>query len=304
MNTSKRETLTLSWVLAGTYVVWALGLKRFLAHYSPPLAVGVTEQLLLTTFLIAHAVRYYSFRTLAFYAVVTAIVCNVLENLSVMHGFPFGYFHHNGTPKLFNVPYIVTFAYMGLGYVSWMVTQVLLRRTSYRSWSKLIYVAPLIAAFVFTSWDFCIDPIGATIYQSYVYRNPGPWFGTPVSNYFGWLFTTYLIYLPLSLYLRNRGEAASKVKTEPGPSYWLQPVLVYMAVAIGVILSNLGGKSADIILENGKVWNSGDIWGASSLTTLFTMIFISLLALVTLYGSPDDSLDEEATIATKRATFG
>ena len=300
MNTGRNETLRLSWAVVGIYAVWAFGLKRFLAPYLPPLALGVTEQLLLASFFVAHALRYYSLRTVAFYAIDSTIVCNVLENLSVLYGFPYGYYVHNGVPKLFNVPYLVTLVYMGLGYVSWMVAQVLLRRIGYGSWSRQIYVAPLIAAFVFTSWDLCIDAITATIYQSYVYRSPGPWFGTPVSNYFGWLLTTYLIYLALSLYLRSRGEATNKGRTEPGTSYWLQPVLVYMTGAIGVILNNLMGKSVDITLANGKVRNSGDIWSASSLTTLFTMLFISLLALVILYDSRDITPDEGYMAAARR----
>ena len=277
----------MSWALVIAYAAWDLGLKRLLAPYAPPF----TGQLLIIAFLVSHALGYYSGRTVAFYVFVSALVSNVFENTSVLYGFPFGYYVHNTRLKLFNVPYGATLAYVGLGYVSWMVTQALLRRTSYRSWSKLVYVAPLMAAFVFTIYDFCIDPIGGTIYRAFVYRNPGPWFGTPISNYFGWLFTTFLFYLPLSLYLRNRGEAASKVRTEPGSSYWLQPILVYLTVAVGVIFDNLRGKSVEITLANGKVWNSGDIWGALTLATLFTMLPISLLALVTLYGSggvPDE----------------
>jgi hypothetical protein len=283
----KQRISTLSWALVVLYALWDLGLKRSLAHYLPPF----TGQLLIIAFFVSHALGYYSWRTVAFYAFVSALVSNVFENLSVLYGFPFGYYVHNSGPKLFNVPYGATLAYVGLGYVSWMVTQALVRRTGYRSWNRLVYVAPLIAAFVFTIYDFCVDPIGGTVYRAFVYRNPGPWFGTPTSNYFGWLLTTYLFFLPLSLYLRNRGEAAGKTRVEPGSSYWLQPILIYLTVAVGDVLDNLRGKSVDVTLVNGRVWNSGDIWGALNLATLFTMVFISLLALVTLYGSgevPDE----------------
>lgn len=46
---------------------------------------------------------------------------------------------------------------------------------------------------------------------------------------------------------------------------------------------NSNGVAADVTLFNGKVWNTGDIYGASTLVTLFTMVFIGMLALITLY---------------------
>ena len=277
----------LSWVLLLIFVLWTFGLKMLVAQVLPLVAVNFTEQLLLTGFFMAHGLGYYTGAEVAFYAIVCAVVSNVFENLSVLYGFPFGYYYHTALagPKLFNVPYVVTLIYLGLGYTSWMVAQVILRRTSYKSWRRLVYVTPLIAAFVFTSWDFCIDPIYGTIYRAFIYRNPGVWFGTPAGNYFGWLFITYLFYLLFSLYLNSRAATADKKRAEPGASYWLQPLLVYLTVAVGVILANFSGKSVDVTVGSGKVWNSGDIYGASTLATLFTMIFISLLGLVAWHQS-------------------
>ena len=273
----------LSWTLVVIFVLWIAGLKALAVHILPIAAVSFTEQLLLTAFFIAHALGYYSGSEVAFFAVTNVIVSNLFENLSILYGFPFGYYHHTAGPKLFNVPYLVTLIYLGLGYISWMVAQVLLRRTRYRSWRGIVYVAPLIAAFVFSCWDLCIDPIYGTIYRAFVYNKPGVWFGTPGGNYFGWLLTTYIFYLPFCLYLRRHNEQAETERVEPGRSYWLQPVLLYLVIAAGVILVDVNGASANITLANGKVWNSGDIYGASTLVTIFTMVFISLLAVVNLY---------------------
>jgi putative membrane protein len=164
-----------------------------------------------------------------------------------------------------------------------MVTQVLLRRTGRRSATSLVFLAPLVAAFVFSAWDLCIDPIYGTIFRAFIYQSPGAWFGTPVGNYFGWLLTTYLFYLPFSLFLRSNSAKANEPTAEASRSYWLQPILMYAITAFGIILGNLAGPHLDVTVANGKVWNTGDIYGASTLATLFTMIFISLLASISLY---------------------
>ena len=222
MNTGRNETLRLSWAVVGIYAVWAFGLKRFLAPYLPPLALGVTEQLLLASFFVAHALRYYPLRTVAFYGVVSTIVCNVLENLSVLYGFSFGYYVHNGVPKLFNVPYLVTLVTW-----AWAMFPGWLRRCSCDEPLRKLEQADLRCAVdrsvrvhvlgsLYRRHQRDNLPVVCVSESRSVVRNA-------VSNYFGWLLTTYLIYLALSLYLRSRGEATSKGRTEPGTSYWLQP---------------------------------------------------------------------------------
>jgi uncharacterized membrane protein len=43
-------------------------------------------------------------------------------------------------------------------------------------------LASIIAAFVFTMWDFSNDATFHTINKAFFYDHPGPWFGVPVSN--------------------------------------------------------------------------------------------------------------------------
>lgn len=218
LHTSKRWPQSVSWAVLAIYVAWVFLLKGLIAPHLPPAAVGLTDQLLLTCFFVSHALVYYSGQEVVFYGVVCAVIANVFENLSVLYGFPFGYYYHTalGGPRLFNVPYVVTLIYVAIGYVSWMVAQVILRRTRYTDWNRTVYVAPLIAAFVFTVWDFCVDPVFGTIYKAFVYRNPGPWFGTPAGNYFGWMLTTYVFYLLFALFLKKRGNSTRGERIEPG----------------------------------------------------------------------------------------
>jgi len=128
----------LSWTLLVAYVLWIAGLRVLAARLVPVQAVSFAEQLLLVVFFVGHALGYYLGTEVLFFAIANAIVSNVFENLSILYGFPFGYYHHTIGPRLFNVPCLVTLIYMGLGYISWMVAQVLLRRTGYRSWRRRV----------------------------------------------------------------------------------------------------------------------------------------------------------------------
>jgi putative membrane protein len=243
------------------------------------------EQALLTAFFLVSAIGYFKKNELLAFAVICFVISNLFENTSVLYGFPFGKFHHSEVtgPRLFNIPWLATPTYMAMGYVSWMVTQVILGRQKSSSWSKDLFTTPLVAAFVFSAWDFCNDAVFHTVNKAFFYDHPGPWFGVPVSNFLGWLFTTYIFYFLFTLYLSRQ-----KVAVEPEfrgniQPYWLQIVLLYALNACASIYRNMNGKSFEIKLDNGDVWQSQVIYTNMTLTTLFTMIFISILAVSILY---------------------
>lgn len=52
---------------------------------------------------------------------------------------------------------------------------------------------------------------------------------------------------------------------------------------MAAIVNNLRGVNVNVTVADGTVWNTGKIYAALNLVTIFTMVFISLLALVILY---------------------
>jgi uncharacterized membrane protein len=228
-----------------------------------------------------HAAIYFTRKELAVFAIICFVVSNLFENTSVVYGFPFGGFHHSEAtgPRLFNIPWLATPTYMAMGYVSWMVTQVLLQRISSRKWKQKVFTTPLVAAFVFTMWDFCNDAVFHTLNKAFFYDHPGTWFGVPASNFAGWLFVTYLFYGLFSFWLSRQDEQA-RSKKGPGKNYWLMPILLYSINAGAGIYRNINGKSFIATLPNGGKWLSDVIYTNMTLTTLFTMIFVAILAAV------------------------
>ena len=65
--------------------------------------------------------------------VITFIVSNFYENLSILTGFPFGHYHYTETlgPKLFLVPLLIAPAYFGCGYLAWSLAHVLVGAHEY-----------------------------------------------------------------------------------------------------------------------------------------------------------------------------
>ena len=78
-------------------------------------------------------------------------------------------------------------AYFALGYVSWNLTSILLNNYNNRPQGKMILFQPLIASIVTVIIDFILDPVWATINKTWFWKSGGPYFGIPISNFFGWL---------------------------------------------------------------------------------------------------------------------
>jgi putative membrane protein len=273
------------WIVIGVYAVWSFGLQQALAPVLEPFTRNLLEQGLLTAFFLIHAFGYFKPREVLAFALICFVVSNLLENTSVLYGFPFGYFYHSTAtgPRLFNIPWLATPTYMAMGYTSWMVTQVLLERFRPVHWPKSFISTALVASFVFSMWDFCNDAVFHTINKAFFYRFPGPWFGVPVSNFLGWLLTTFIFFGLFSFYLSKRKETGLSFRPAPAKTYWLQAVLVYLINAGASMYRNANGKSFPVTLSNGDIWQSEVIYTAMTLTTMFTMVFISIFAIIQLY---------------------
>jgi len=43
------------------------------------------------------------------------------------------------------------------------------------------------------AWDLSIDPFMAHVYPCWVWKNPGPYYGIPFSNFAGWFFVGVIL---------------------------------------------------------------------------------------------------------------
>ena len=60
-----------------------------------------------------------------------------------------------------------------------------------------------------TQWDVVMDPPEATISKAWIWHDGGAHFGVPLSNYLGWLLTSWLFYQAFAIYLSRRHDVSA-----------------------------------------------------------------------------------------------
>src|SRR3954469_6341953 len=145
---------------------------------------------------------------------------------------------------------------------------------------------PRVASFVMVMWDLCIDPASSTISGAWIWRDGGGYFGVPLVNFLGWYLCVFTIYLLFALYLR-RSAKWTRAAHLGERSTWALPAVMYAAVMLPRLIEPLaGGDSVEVTSHDGHVWWTGDIHAAAALVALFTMLFVTVLALVRVSRSP------------------
>jgi uncharacterized membrane protein len=173
-------------------------------------------------------------------------------------------------------------SYIGLGYLAWLISTILLGEVRRGSTILTTVAVPLVASFVLVVWDFSIDPIGSTIKHAWIWTQGGAYYGVPYSNFVGWGFTVYVFFQLFALYMRRNGteDLAQKLST----SHYLQAVLVYLWTGVGFVIGYLYRPANNTITDAvGHVWQTGDIYQAAAISALATMIPVSVLAIVMLF---------------------
>lgn len=126
-------------------------------------------------------------RTLKTFAIVAAL-SYFAELLGSATGFPFGRYHYTDLlqPQLAGVPLLIPLAWMMMLAPAWAIAKIILGESG-RSWGFI-----LLSACAFTAWDLFLDPQMVS-WGFWVWETPGPYFGIPVSNYFGWLLVSAIL---------------------------------------------------------------------------------------------------------------
>jgi uncharacterized membrane protein len=228
-----------------------------------------------------HGASLLGRRAILTFIVLFLVVGNVIENLGVITGFPFGhyYFTERMGPKLFHVPILLGLAYIGMGYVSWTLALVILGKGDARSafTGFRVVALPLVASFLMVAWDLSQDPVWSTIERCWIWQQGGAYFGVPPSNFLGWYFGVYIFYQLFTLYLRRRSPVLNPLPT----LCWRLPILFYALCAAGNLLLLLGPPAGGVAVVSdpaGVRWNVRDILGASALVSIFTMGAFAVIA--------------------------
>jgi putative membrane protein len=226
-------------------------------------------------FSLIHGSRVYGLRGILIFMALCLGIGSAFESLSLRTGFPFGHYAFTEVmgPKLFDLPILLALAYVGMGYVSWILGLTILGyRDQPLSGRRAVYLA-LVASFVMVTWDLSMDPVWADIDHAWIWLDGGPYFGVPVTNYFGWFLTVYIFYQCFALYLKHERLCLTQA------TFSGSVILFYGVSAAGNLLAiappSLGTSFVD---ASGKQWLIGDILWASRVVSLLVMLPFSLIA--------------------------
>ncbi|OGG14297.1 hypothetical protein A2773_06515 [Candidatus Gottesmanbacteria bacterium RIFCSPHIGHO2_01_FULL_39_10] len=210
---------------------------------------------------------------------VCMLVSNILENLSIITGFPFGKYNYTDILglKLFAVPLVIGPAYFSVGYLSFVIGNILLDRVDGRLDRFHLVALPLVSSFIMVEWDLVMDPSSSTIQKLWIWHGGGGYFGVPLSNFLGWFLTVYIFFQLFTLYIY---KSKIKVKDNLSKSYWYQGTLFYLTIAAGFVVNFLTSRGGNITDNRGVVWNVRDIRESAVVVAIYTMVFVSVLALL------------------------
>jgi uncharacterized membrane protein len=278
----KKGFIPLLWTFLVINVVLTLVNAVFPNHIPVPILIPILVVIPLAFALLHGAVRY-TWSGILIFLVMCLVVSNLLENTSILTGFPFGHYYYTSGlgPKLFLVPLVIGLAYFGTGYLAWVLATVLIGEVRPKGSAFTTFTVPFIASFMMVAWDLGMDPTSSTIRHSWIWEQGGGYFGVPLTNYLGWFFTVHVFFQAFALYLRFR--KASREGEEPTftRSYYAQAIAMYAVIGLVIIVSYLVGSTNTAITDAvGIVWQTRSIAEAEATVTIFTMLFAAALSAV------------------------
>jgi len=272
---NQRLTNVVLWGIAVVYVVGTM--------FTRILSVPVSLVPLLFPFALIHGAKRYAWNGIVVFVVFTFIISNILENLSILTGVPFGHYYYSDSlgPKLALVPIFIALSYVSFGYLAWVLSTVVVSEARRRSSVLTAVATPLVASFIMVPWDLSLDPIASTINHAWIWTQGGGYFGVPISNFLGWSLTVYIFFQLFAIYLRQRGS--DDLSRALPITHYLQIILVYMSTGVGFVIDHLVSINMQVTDAVGHVWQTRDIYETSAISAIYTMIFVSILALVILF---------------------
>jgi uncharacterized membrane protein len=276
---NKKLLMTVLWTLAIVYAVGTLANALFALSIQGSLLVLVA-----VAFGLIHGAGRYRWRGILAFVAIALVVSNILEDTSILTGFPFGHYHYTDAfgPKLFLVPLVIGPAYFSTGYLAWVLSTVLIGDVRRESSPFMTFAVPFIASFLMVSWDLCLDPTASTVHHVWIWEQGGGYFGVPLSNYLGWFFTVYVFFQLFALFLRFRKAGPRETQPLPG-SYLAQAVVMYAVIGLSFVLSYLVNGSNQLVTDAvGVVWQTRSIAEASATVSIFTMLSMAALSAVKL----------------------
>lgn len=248
---------------------------QLFAGKAPNLIIVALHVIPPSLFAVIHGARIYRSRGILVFIGLCLGAATFFESVSLRTGFPFGHdwFTDLMGPKIAGLPVLLALAWVGMGYVSWVVSLALLGDRNEPLSGRSIVLVPLVASFVMTSWDLSMEAVWADVDRGWIWRDGGSYYGVPTSNFLGWFLTAYVFYQLFAFYLRERQTVPASA------SHRLLAILLYALTALGNLLMIAPASVGDVFVDaTGKRWMISHVLRTSHLISVGLMLPLSLIA--------------------------
>jgi uncharacterized membrane protein len=151
------------------------------------------------------------------------------ELLGTTLGIPFGAYGYTDAlgPRWFgHVPLLIPLSWFFMAVPSYALARRGLLASGHRTWHRV-----LLASFLLLSWDLALDPAMSHATAYWVWGAPGPYYGMPLLNLFGWYVTGVALMAALAAARADAWIARLPVR-------WLAGFyLVNLLLPVGMILA-------------------------------------------------------------------
>jgi uncharacterized membrane protein len=205
-----------------------------------PVPYNVTIGLIFTMFCFFHGRRYFTAAPVTVLLFMSIPVTFVAEYVGVKTGMLFGAYRYGNVlgPLILNtVPYLVPLSWFMFMYGGTVITNEVMGFGEEKSvieavpkWVAVITFA-LVDSFLMTALDMLIDPIwvsrGTWTWTEIVNLSPGHlYYNIPVHNYFGWLATSFVVFLPFRAVFFKYAQVIEK------DNLYYMPLFIYISIVL------------------------------------------------------------------------
>lgn len=289
-NTGKSKILDyIKWAAIILFIIFTIFRRLNIQPISLMLQIGMFATMVVFSWI--HGSQRYGIKNMCIWFIITWIVSNGFEGLSIKTGFPFGHYYYTMPgPRILDVPLMIMVIYFGLSYTSWTVAQAVTGYFSKKITGIYKLIIPVTTALVMSMWDLVTDPQASTIASSWVWRNGGNYYGVPVSNFAGWVLVVYVFMQIFTLFIANKNLDISKDNITSKKTYWLEAVIIYLFMGLGVLLE--GFTHTDHIA----------IYTSMAMVSVFTMVFTAGISLLNIKNSKELSVQAQKDITCGKSS--
>lgn len=166
--------------------------------------------------------------------IILSLFSMVIETIGILTGFPYSFFTYTNNlgPKIFVIPITLSFGFVPLVIASWYLIE--------KFKLKNLFIKIFYGALILILFDLVLDP-AAVVLNFWEWEINGLYYGVPLVNYLGWLFTGLISMFIIFYFMKEKPKSDYLIYTAlMGNLFFTMVVIMNLMIIpsiIGIIIS-------------------------------------------------------------------